>query len=175
MRTVPMTSPAGSGRSQCPGGQVADGFVATQAVQAAAAIVAFNQALEAELRLIAAYGFGEESQLLHSAALELAQVYRAHHEQHAELLSQTVKRLGGTPAAPAKDYGFAAADFNNDEDVLALAARLEQRAVGACLRALPDCCGNRELANAATRILGDDAMHCAVLRQALGGSPVFMT
>lgn len=40
--------------------------------------------------------------------------------------------------------------------------------------ALPRLPGRPDLANAAASILGNDAMHCAVLRQALGERPVFM-
>lgn len=63
-------------------------------------------------------------------------------------------------------------------DVLKFAARLEQGAVSACLGAVP-LFGNRDLSKAAASILGDEAMHWAVLRQAIGEIPVvpvaFMT
>lgn len=124
-----------------------------------------NQALAAELELIAAYGFGEETRLLH---------YRAHHEQHADLLSDAVRKLGGTPVQPEPDYHFGAQELSGEEDVLKLAARLEQCAVGTYLKAIPQFPGHPDLANAAATIPGDEAMHCAVLRQALGEAPVFM-
>jgi ferritin-like protein len=133
-----------------------------------------NQALAAELELIAAYGFGEETRLLHPATRELARSYRAHHEQHADLLSHAVRRLGGTPVERKTDYHFGAEPLIDEEDVLKLAARLEQCAVGTYLKAIPQFPGRPDLANAAATILGDEAMHCAVLRQALGEAPVFM-
>jgi hypothetical protein len=56
-------------------------------------------------------------------------------------------------------------------DVLGFAAGLEKGAVSAYLGAVP-LFGARELARAAASILGDEAMHLAVLRQALGENPV---
>lgn len=55
--------------------------------------------------------------------------------------------------------------------MLRFAARLEQGAVSAYLGAIP-LFGNRELSKAAASILGDEAMHWAVLRQAVGEVPV---
>ncbi len=137
-------------------------------------IQALNEALAAELRLIAAYDFGEEAHLLHAPALELARSYRAHHEHHAALLVEAVRQLGGTPVEPEDSYGFAGENMNGEEDLLELAARLEQCAVGTYLKAIPQLPGHPQLAHAAATILGDEAMHCAVLRQALGAGAVFM-
>jgi hypothetical protein len=55
--------------------------------------------------------------------------------------------------------------------VLRFAATLEKGAVSAYLGAVP-LFGNRDLAKAAASILGDEAMHWAVLRQAVGEVPV---
>ncbi|MDB5944506.1 MAG: hypothetical protein JWQ13_4072 [Ramlibacter sp.] len=67
-------------------------------------------------------------------------------------------------------YDFGVDRLHDEEGVLRLVARLEQGAVGTYLSAIPQFPGNRDLSNVAARILGDEAMHCAVLRQA----PVFM-
>uniref|UniRef100_UPI00286AD158 ferritin-like domain-containing protein n=1 Tax=Polaromonas sp. TaxID=1869339 RepID=UPI00286AD158 len=48
---------------------------------------------------------------------------------------------------------------------------LEQGAVSAYLGAVP-LFGNRDLSKAAASILGDEAMHWAILRQAIGDVPV---
>ena len=50
---------------------------------------------------------------------------------------------------------------------LPISAKLEQGAVSAYLGAVP-LFGNRDLAKAAASILGDEAMHWAILRQAVG-------
>ena len=68
-------------------------------------------------------------------------------------------------------YAFAADQLKSQADVLQFAARLEQGAVSAYLGAVP-LFGNRDLAQAAASILGDEAMHWAILRQALGQPPV---
>lgn len=54
--------------------------------------------------------------------------------------------------------------------MLRFAVGLEQGAVNAYLGAVP-LFGDRDLANAAASILGDEAMHSAILRQALGENP----
>jgi hypothetical protein len=140
----------------------------------AAEIQALNLALAAELQLIAAYEFGEETRLLHPASLDLTRSYRAHHEQHAALLGEALEKLGGMPIQSDTSYDFATEELNAEEDVLKLAARLEQCAVGTYLKAIPRFPGHPGLANTAATILGDEAMHYAVLRQALGEAPVFM-
>jgi rubrerythrin len=55
--------------------------------------------------------------------------------------------------------------------VLRFAAGLEKGAVSAYLGAVP-LFAQRELSKAAASILGDEAMHWAVLRQAIGEQPV---
>jgi rubrerythrin len=55
--------------------------------------------------------------------------------------------------------------------VLRFAAGLEKGAASAYLGAVP-ALDNKDLAKAAASILGDEAMHWAVLRNALGENPV---
>ena len=126
-----------------------------------------NTALGAELEAIAAYQVGAESQLLEKPVLALAVSFQGHHKQHAELLAKTVEKLGGKPVAAKSKYDFPVAQLKAQADVLKFAAQLEQGAVSAYLGAVP-LFGNRDLAKAAASILGDEAMHWAVLRQALG-------
>lgn len=126
-----------------------------------------NTALGAELEAIAAYQLGAESQLLEKSVLALAVSFQGHHKQHAELLAKTVEKLGGKPVATKGKYDFPVAQLKTQADVLKFAAQLEQGAVSAYLGAVP-LFGNRDLAKAAASILGDEAMHWAVLRQALG-------
>jgi len=130
-----------------------------------------NTALGAELEAIAAYQLGAESGLLQKPVRELALSFQGHHKSHAELLSKTVASLGGRPVAPKDKYVFPTRTLKSQADVLRFAAALEKGAVSAYLGAVP-VFGNRELAKAAASILGDEAMHWAVLRQALGENPV---
>ncbi|WP_137920119.1 ferritin-like domain-containing protein [Hydrogenophaga sp. 2FB] len=130
-----------------------------------------NTALGAELEAIAAYQLGAESKLLEKPVLDLAVTFQGHHKEHADLLAKTVVKLGGKPALAKANYNFPVDQLKSQADVLQFAAKLEQGAVSAYLGAVP-LFGNRDLAKAAASILGDEAMHWAVLRQALGQAPV---
>ena len=130
-----------------------------------------NTALGAELEAIAAYQVGAESGLLQKPVLDLAVTFQGHHRAHADLLAKTVTQLGGKPVAAKAKYTFPTETLKSQSDVLRFAATLEKGAVSAYLGAVP-VFGNRELAKAAASILGDEAMHWAILRNALGEPPV---
>jgi rubrerythrin len=132
-----------------------------------------NTALGAELEAVAAYQVGAESGLLQRPVLDLAVQFQGHHKAHADLLAQTVRKLGGKPVEPKKtaEYKFPVEKLKTQTDVLRFAAGLEKGAVSAYLGAVP-LFANRDLSKAAASILGDEAMHWAILRQALGENPV---
>jgi rubrerythrin len=130
-----------------------------------------NTALGAELEAIAAYQVGAESKLLQKPVLDLAVTFQGHHKEHADLLAKTIAKLGGKAVSPKAKYEFPVDQLKSQNDVLKFAAKLEQGAVSAYLGAVP-LFGNRDLAKAAASILGDEAMHWAVLRNALGEAPV---
>jgi rubrerythrin len=130
-----------------------------------------NTALAAELEAIAAYQVGAESGLLQKPVLDLAVTFQGHHREHADVLAKTIAKLGGKPAVAKPKYVFPVDTLKTQADVLRFAAGLEKGAVSAYLGAVP-AFGDRELAKAAASILGDEAMHWAVLRQALGEAPV---
>ena len=130
-----------------------------------------NTALAAEFEAIAAYQLGAESKLLQKPVLDLALTFQGHHKEHADVLRKTIEKLGGTPVAAKANYNFPADQLKSQADVLRFAAKLEQGAVSAYLGAVP-LFANRDLSKAAASILGDEAMHWAVLRNALGEAPV---
>lgn len=130
-----------------------------------------NSALGAELEAIAAYQVGAESGLLQKPVLGLAVTFQGHHKEHAEVLAKTIARLGGKPVAAKPQYTFPTEKLKTQADVLRFAATLEKGAVSAYLGAVP-IFGSRDLAKAAASILGDEAMHWAILRNALGEVPV---
>ncbi|HEX7006396.1 MAG TPA: ferritin-like domain-containing protein [Alphaproteobacteria bacterium] len=134
-------------------------------------VTILNTALGAEYEAVAAYQVGAESKLLHKPILDLAVTFQSHHKEHAKVLADTVKKLGGTPVEPKSKYDFPVSKLKTEADVLRFAAGLEKGAVSAYLGAVP-LFDNRDLAKAAASILGDEAMHWAVLRQALGEPPV---
>lgn len=130
-----------------------------------------NAALAAEHEGVAAYQVGADSGLLQKPVLDLAVKFQGHHKAHADLLAATVRKLGGNPVAPKSAYEFPVDTLDSQEDVLRFARDLEAGAVTAYLGAVP-VLDDRELARAAASILGDEAMHLAVLRYALGEDPV---
>jgi rubrerythrin len=130
-----------------------------------------NTALAAELEAIAAYQVGAESGLLQKPVLDLAVTFQGHHKEHADVLAKTVGRLGGSPVAAKAKYTFPTDKLKSQADVLRFAATLEKGAVSAYLGAVP-VFGDRDLAKAAASILGDEAMHWAILRNAVGEVPV---
>lgn len=134
-------------------------------------IAILNAAIGAEHQAIAAYQVGAESGLLEQRVLAVAVSFQGHHKEHVELLSETVKKLGGVPNRPLADYRFPLDRLNSQKDVLEFAAGLERGAVTAYAGAIPEF-ESRELAQAAASILADEAMHWAVLRNALGLEPV---
>ena len=130
-----------------------------------------NTALGAELEAVAAYQVGAESGLLQKPVLDLAVTFQGHHKAHAQVLASTIEKLGGKPVSAKAKYAFAVDTLKNQNDVLRFAASLEKGAVSAYLGAVP-LFADRDLSKAAASILGDEAMHWAILRQAVGEVPV---
>lgn len=130
-----------------------------------------NTALGAELEAIAAYSVGAGSGLLQKPILDVAVQFQGQHKEHADVLTQTIRKLGGTPVEAKSKYEFPTDKLKTQNDVLNFAAGLERGAVSAYLGAVP-LFHERDLAKAAASILGDEAMHWAILRQVLGENPV---
>ncbi len=134
-------------------------------------IAILNAALAAEYQAIAAYQVGAESGLLTAAVKPVALEFQGHHKAHADVLAGTVKKMGGTPVAARSKYDFPLEKLKSQADVLQFAAGLEKGAVSAYVGAVPKF-DDRALSHAAATILGDEAMHWAVLRQVLGEQAV---
>ncbi|WP_308388312.1 ferritin-like domain-containing protein [Acidithiobacillus sp. AMEEHan] len=141
-----------------------------------------NVALNLEHQAIAAYQVGAESKLLTPAILKVALAFQKDHEAHAAVLVETIKKIGGKPVAPrapltapmadlAKAWNFPVGKLKDQADVLHFAAGLEIGAAKAYLGTVPEF-GDRALAKAAANIEGDETMHYAILRNALGEFPV---
>jgi rubrerythrin len=145
--------------------------LAAQSGDASGDVRILNTALSSEYEAIAAYQVGAESGLLQKPVLDLAVTFQSQHKEHADLLAKTVHKLGGAPVAAKSKYDFPVATLKTQADVLNFAATLEKGAVSAYLGAVP-LFANRDLSKAAASILGDEAMHWAILRQALGMPPV---
>jgi len=129
-----------------------------------------NAALAAEFQAIAAYQVGADSGLLKGDVLKLAVQFQGQHRAHADALSSAVDNLGTRPAKPKTHYGFPVEKLKTGEDVLRFAAGLEKGAVSAYLSSVPSF-ANNDFSKVAASILGDEAMHWAVLLQVLGENP----
>ena len=141
------------------------------AAEAEADVRILNTALGAEYEAVAAYQVGAESGLLAKDVLGIAVAFQGHHKEHAAALAATVHKLGGQAIAAKAKYSFPVDKLKTQADVLRFAAGLERGAISAYLGAVP-LFADKALAQVAASILGDEAMHWAVLRQALGENPV---
>ena len=132
-----------------------------------------NSALGSEFEAVAAYQLAADSGLLQKPVLDVAMKFQGQHQAHADFLTSTVKTLGGKPAEPKKaaDYNFPTGTLKTQTDVLRFGAGLEQEAARAYL-GMVSALDDRDLAKAIASILGDETMHWAILRQALGEEPV---
>ena len=132
-----------------------------------------NTMLGSEYQAIAAYQLGADSGLLQKPVLDLAIEFQGQHKAHADFLAKTVKKLGGRPVEPKQTaaYKFPVETLKTQTDVLRFAADLEHGAATAYLSTVPRF-SNRDLAKDIASILGDETMHWAILRQALGENPV---
>ena len=83
-----------------------------------------NTALALEHEAIWAYGLAGGSGLLSAKAKEVGLLFQGSHEIHRDLLVDAVKRKGGSPVEPKKEYVFGV-PLANEKDVLELAFKLE--------------------------------------------------
>jgi bacterioferritin (cytochrome b1) len=132
-----------------------------------------NNVLGGEFGAVAAYQLAADSGLLQTPVLDVAMKFQGQHKEHADFLARTVTTLGATPAEPKKaaDYNFPTETLKTQTDILQFAAGLEKGAAVAYLDIIP-VLDDRDLVKTIASILGDETMHWAILRQALGEDPV---
>lgn len=136
-----------------------------------------NIALGLEHQAIAAYTAGAETKLLSDGVLKVAVKFMEQHKQHRDALAATIKKFGGKPVDALAKYDVVAiakgVGVNNiaaEKDVITLAMKLEDGATKAYLGAIPSL-ESKDVIKAATQIMADEAIHTALLRQALGEDP----
>ncbi len=131
-----------------------------------------NTALGLEYEGIGAYELAIGSGLLQAAVKETASLFQSHHQQHAEELAKAVGSLGGKPVAPKSldDYAKSlnAAALKDQNDIIALALRLERGAAEGYLGLLPSF-GDPDFGHLAARIAADETMHWTALTLASNG------
>lgn len=131
--------------------------------------------LEHEYFGAAAYRAAIASGLLSSAAADVARTFGEHHQDHAAKLAELVRDAGGKPVDPDTDEAYFAEigkqPLESEADILRYALSLEKGAAIGYLQLVSEF-ENRKLAQIMASISGDEAMHWAALRQALGMPPV---
>lgn len=136
-----------------------------------------NQALSAERFAIAAYEIATGTGLLSEDVIRVAKVFQNHHGQHAAKINETIKNLGGEAVKPLSQEEYAKqlpSNLVDEKSVIHYALTLEKGATITYLNAIPEF-ENKKIAQAAASILGDEAMHWAALRNALGLIPVHIS
>lgn len=141
-----------------------------EGLSAANDLLILNEALGLEHQAIAAYTAGAGLNVLSADVLAVAVGFMKQHESHRDILRGAIERSKGTPVAALAKYEFDLPAKPTDLDVLKLALQLEEGAVEAYHVRLPKIF-DRELINGAAAILGDEAGHVIVLRQALKMPP----
>ena len=134
-------------------------------------VAILNVALALEHEGIAAYQLGAQSGLLQKPVLDVAVKFQADHKAHRDVLIATIRKMGGSPAEEKSlaDYAKAlkADTLKTQTDVLDLAARLELGATNAYLGVIPSF-KDVQLAKVSARLAADEALHWAILNNALG-------
>lgn len=136
-----------------------------------------NKGLEAERFAVAAYELAAGTGLLSDGVIEVAKTFQSHHGQHAHKLHETILGLGGEPVKALSQEEYAKKlppGLVDEKTIVHYALTLEKGATITYLNAIPEF-ENKKLAQAAASILGDEAMHWAVLRNALGLIPVHIS
>ena len=134
-----------------------------------------NGSLNGEYFGIAAYQAALESGLLTEGVKPVALKFQSDHKAHAGRYRKEILDLKGTPIETKTWAQYAAAypppPLKTQEDVLRYAATLESGSASATLATVARFSSPR-LAGLAASIVGVEAMHWAVLRNALGEDPV---
>lgn len=136
-----------------------------------------NTALGAERFAIAAYEIAAGTGLLSEPVIQVAKAFQGHHGQHAHKIHETIISLGGEPIKALSQEEYAKQlppGLVEERSIIHYALTLEKGATITYLNAIPEI-ENPQIAQAAASILGDEAMHWAALRSALGLTPVHIS
>jgi rubrerythrin len=141
-------------------------------------LVLLNTALSIELLAIDVYGQALDADLIESRTIVGSlELFREHHEEHAEALSAAIRELGGRPVTEANQYLLetevtplveAMAD---EATALELVLAVENTAASTYVKTTPTYT-TPELRQVAMSIGGADARHVAVLHAEMLMVPV---
>ena len=136
-----------------------------------------NKALEAEQFAVAAYTLAAGTGLLSEGIIQVAKTFMSHHGQHAHKIQETIISLGGQAVRPLPQYEYAKklpTNLLDEKSIVHYALMLEKGAAITYLNTISEF-ENHKIAQVAASILGDEAMHWAALRNALGLTPVHIS
>ena len=133
-------------------------------------------AIDLEQKAVFAYNAAAGSTAVDGRTTRLAALFRAHEQQHADLLIRALeKRLGGKapprPRVPSAVPGLEEAARGGQAAIVRFALRLEEMLVAGYHDALGRLEDHRLLQTAAS-IMGNEGQHLVVLRQAARLPPV---
>jgi hypothetical protein len=134
-----------------------------------------NAALEIEYVAIASYEGAVQLGLLTGKSAEMARIFQGHHGHHVAKIKEAIKKLGGEPAKRLSNEEYLSKmpkdKLSDEESAIHFAIKLEKEAAILALQAVGQL-EDKELAMVSASISGDEAMHWAALRKALGLFPV---
>jgi rubrerythrin len=130
-------------------------------------------ALALEHEGIAAYEIAGKSGLLSAGTLKVASVFMGHHQAHRDALAKLVMQAGGKPVERKSDAAYTQelklGSLKSENDVIALATRLEYGAAGAYITQIA-ALKDSKLARLFAQISADEAIHWTTLTAAAGKS-----
>jgi rubrerythrin len=128
-----------------------------------------NYALTLEYLEADFYTQGLKAELLKGRDLELVTPIRDHEQEHVTVLTDTVKTLGGKPAAKPK-FTYPDGTFDDKKTFLTTASVFEELGVTAYHGQVARI-ENGDILAAAASIAGVESRHAAVVADLLGGNP----
>jgi rubrerythrin len=128
-----------------------------------------NYALTLEYLEAEFYTQGLKGDILKGRDLELVSPIRDHEQEHVTVVTQTVKDLGGKPAAKP-EFTFPDGTFTSKAKFLATASAFEELGVTAYHGQVPRI-DDPEILKSAAAIAGVESRHAAIVADLMGGNP----
>jgi rubrerythrin len=124
-----------------------------------------NVAIALERAGIKAYTDAASTGLLEKPVMAVATGFMRDHEAHRDALIAAVKHTGATPTPEVAKLTYPA--LKSQSDILKFALVVERQAASKYLSVIPSFT-DRQLAQVAASILGNETTHVAILAQVLG-------
>ena len=141
---------------------------ATSTGQASSDLDILNYALTLEHLESYAYRLAVGSGLLSGAALKYFQDFGGHEATHVTALTDTIKKLGGTPVAAQASYNLP--KFKSQQELLTYFQTVEELGAAAYLGQAPRI-QNPDVLTAAVSIHNVEGQHAAILSDLIGVTP----